>query len=296
MLPRQANDLEVGPGSGRKSGAVVELERVQPIDGIGQRAAPARIALQVVADHAVHRRAAAGVVGAVQRRPQPGVEVVDRMPLHRVQRILPAHAVAGELIVVSVEGDPRGGLECPGAERLGHAQFRLERPAVGADVDQSVGVVLPGGCRHEQRHADDRVLLVLAKILQRQRRRAVQVDRQAHAAIGEPSAACTAGLFEDLAAGRQPGIGHDHRQASRLAPDIDDAAVGQVAGIDAGLDIAHRQRRVGQHIAPLVAVAGNQEVQPDGCVAVRQRLHGLSRGARHATQGQRREGDDERRR
>src|SRR5262245_55356897 len=98
------------------------------------------------------------------------------MRLQRVKRVLLAHAVAREeLVVVGIEGYRGASLQNPGAERLGYAHFRPECPAVGADVDQLGVVVLSRGCGYSEARADDRVLLIIAELLERKSRRAEQV-------------------------------------------------------------------------------------------------------------------------
>src|ERR1700690_3073725 len=89
--------------------------------------APARVALQIVIQAAVHRGPAAGVIGCVERKPQLGIYIIDRVSLQRKKRILVARVVAEKLVIIGKERDTGRPFEGPWLQRLGNAKFGLER-------------------------------------------------------------------------------------------------------------------------------------------------------------------------
>ncbi|MNN72311.1 hypothetical protein D3C81_1883370 [compost metagenome] len=69
---------------------------------------------------------------------------------------------------------------------LGNPEFRLERPAIVAQVNQPAVVVLAQWRRDRQAGADDHILLVAGELGQGHRRGAIQVDREAKSWIDQP--------------------------------------------------------------------------------------------------------------
>src|SRR5690242_20636331 len=107
------------------------------------------------------------------------------MHLRRIDRRLLAYVAAVEVTVVGVERRGRRDLERPRTDRLGDACFRLEPPAVGAEVDDPLAVILSPWRGHLQARADDQVLPVIPELLQRQRGCTVEIDRQAETRIAK---------------------------------------------------------------------------------------------------------------
>src|SRR5258708_26340089 len=71
-----------------------------------------------------------------------------------------------------------GDLECPGTPSLGEAQFRLEGPAIVAEVEQLAVVVLPKGRGNLKTHANDKILLIARKVFCGQRGGSKQIERE----------------------------------------------------------------------------------------------------------------------
>ena len=65
------------------------------------------------------------------------------MDLHGADRILLARASAHEVGVVREQPDPRHPFEDPLPTGAREAKLRLERPAIGAKVDELGRIVLP---------------------------------------------------------------------------------------------------------------------------------------------------------
>src|SRR3954462_6310226 len=100
-----------------------------------------------------------------------------------MDRVLLATMTIEKIIVVREKCGTRGQLEDPRAQRFGQSQFRSDRPAMSADVEQAVGIVLSQRSRDLQARTQDQILTIAAKLLRRKRRRAVEVDRIADSGI-----------------------------------------------------------------------------------------------------------------
>src|SRR3990172_10416374 len=74
-LPSNPDCVEVAPGPGEDAGAAVEPDRVVPIHGQREGHTHAYILLQIIAPHAVERRAPAGS-GDLQTDPYDGILLV----------------------------------------------------------------------------------------------------------------------------------------------------------------------------------------------------------------------------
>src|SRR5438034_7001143 len=142
VLPGDAKQIEVIPRARRHAAARIELDRVANIEGECERSAEAPILLEVVVEHAVDRRAPAREVGCVDREPGARLKSVDHVGLRRIDGVLRALVAAVEIVVIGVERRGGGKLERPGTFCLGHAELRLEPPAVGAEVHDPLAVVL----------------------------------------------------------------------------------------------------------------------------------------------------------
>ena len=101
VLPGNPDHVEVASGPGEYAGAAEEFDRVVPIHGQCEGHTHAHVLLQIIAPHAVERRAPAGVVGAVQRAPHTGAEVVDEVSLHGADGVL-LKGLAAEKLPLSV--------------------------------------------------------------------------------------------------------------------------------------------------------------------------------------------------
>src|SRR5580692_7295557 len=81
VLPCNSIDAEFLAGTRDDTRAEVQLDGVVPRQRVGKCSSPARVALQVVIQVAIHGGAAAGVISSVQGTPHLSIEVVDRMSL-----------------------------------------------------------------------------------------------------------------------------------------------------------------------------------------------------------------------
>jgi hypothetical protein len=98
-------------------------------------------------------------------------ERVEEMCLHSVDRRLRENIAAEEVGVVTEDRHAGCDLECPGTPRLGNPEFRPERPAIVANVEQLAVVVLSKRRGNLKAHANDEILLVAGEVLRRQRGR-----------------------------------------------------------------------------------------------------------------------------
>ena len=139
----------------------------------------------------------------------------------------------------------------------------------------------PDRHRHLQARADDQVLAVVRELLQRERGRPVEVDRQPEPGIGEPVDLARDRLPGELRRPGQPGVGHDGVDLAGLAPEIEHPRVGEDRVGRLELRILHRQRGVERQAASRIGVAGDHEVHADRRVGVGARLDVLRvRGGR----------------
>ena len=79
---------------------------------------------------------AAREIDPVQSQPHTGLERVEDMCLHGIDRRLRESIAAEEVSVVAEECHAWGDFECPGTPSLGNSQFGLKRPAIVAEVEQ----------------------------------------------------------------------------------------------------------------------------------------------------------------
>src|SRR5271168_2257929 len=105
VLPSDTVDSKFLAGARGDARTEVQLDRILSRQRVGIGSSPARVALQVVVQAAIHRGAAAGVISPVQGAPHLAIDVVDHMSLHGKQRILVARVVAEICIVVGKESD-----------------------------------------------------------------------------------------------------------------------------------------------------------------------------------------------
>ena len=143
------------------------------------------------------------------------------MALHAIDRILPAHIAAEELAIGREERSTGSPFQYPAAKRFGDADLRLEGPAVGADVDELVGIVLT--CGRGDRHADayDRVLPIVRELLDGQRGRPIDVGGEAHRQVRETRPPYAPLVAADLTARREPRVRQQDRRRSGIAEDVE---------------------------------------------------------------------------
>ena len=237
-----------------------------------QRRPDAGIRLAVVALHPVDGRAPAPVVRAVDRAPERIPEPIDGVALHGVDGILFAAFAVEEVVVGGEDGDARRDLEDQRAERLRDPELGLEEPAMAADVDGPRVVVLSEWCRDLHAHADDHVLLVGGELLERQRRRPVEIDREAEAGIGEAVDLAVLRHSPEERGSLEPAVGHDHVGLGRRAEEAERARVREDGAVDVHLPVLERQGRIGRDVARQVGVSRDQEVEADRRIGVRARL------------------------
>jgi hypothetical protein len=166
MLPGDPHQVEVPPGARLHTSAGVKLDGVMDVYGKGQGASQAPVALQIIAFHPVNRGAAAGIVGAVQRRPNPSWEIVYDVALQGKDRVLLAVMVDQEFIVLRVKAHARIRFKCPAPYRLGDSHFWFKGPAVRADIRNPGGIVLTKGRGYQKICPEDSVLSVFPKLLE----------------------------------------------------------------------------------------------------------------------------------
>ena len=208
------------------------------------------------------------------------------MPLRGIERVLCACVTVEEIMVIGIQRDRSRQFQGPVADRLGQSQLRLEPPAVRSQVDQLAVVVLTGGDRDLQARPDNEVLTVRAKILQIECRRTEQIHRQSKPRVGKSFDLALVPLPGEAGRSRQPGVGHDDVELSRLAPKIECLGVGDDRARGVQLRIGDRQRGVERNAAARVGVAGDQKVDPDRRVRIRARLDVLSLRVSRGAQNQ----------
>src|SRR5262245_46861847 len=147
VLVRQSHVREVLPDPCRGTLGKGGLDRMSLTEGHGERDTDAGVLLAVGVGDAVELGLTAGVPRAVHGQPQPGAEGVRDVALQGHERILRTPVAAEEVVVDREEPDARIELEGPLAGWPGEAELGLERPAVGADVDELVAEILAG--RHQ---------------------------------------------------------------------------------------------------------------------------------------------------
>src|SRR5262245_259678 len=126
VLPGDADQVVTVAGARGHAAARVKLDGVAGDYGDSERATQAPVLLQVVVSRAADGRAAASEVRGVERSPDTRAEVVDRMPVHRIERCLRAGTSAEEIVVVGIEGRPRREFERPGTDSFGRDHLGRE--------------------------------------------------------------------------------------------------------------------------------------------------------------------------
>src|SRR5262245_32852242 len=87
----------------------------------------------VVPRHAVQCGASALIVGRAHRTPLAAPELPREVELRRIDRVLLAGVTPEIVVVLAEEARARAQLDGPHVQRLGQAELRLRRPAVGAE-------------------------------------------------------------------------------------------------------------------------------------------------------------------
>ena len=118
------------------------------------------VLLHVIVQYVIRSCAPAGVIVGIKRTPNARAETVDEMALHGVHRRLLQKFPPKKIGVVGKKERTCGQFRSERTPCLGKPDFRFEKPAVGAYVDQFVRVVLPAGRGDGKTYADDDVLLV----------------------------------------------------------------------------------------------------------------------------------------
>ena len=199
------------------------------------------------------------------------------MNLRRGNRILLTRPSAKELRVVRKQPDPRHGLDYPLAKGTRETEFRPERPAVGAEVDELRRIVLSERRRNRDADSDDALLTVRRKLLGRHRRRAVEVHRQAHSRIGQSEPVDLRGFAQIQALHMPTHYGHDHSRVGQSAGQAERPRIHKRHRVDGGGRLIDGSRGIERHVAPVDAVGDGQDVDSGGDWPVGARLQLLRR-------------------
>src|SRR5581483_4940615 len=112
-------------------------------------------------------------------------EVVADMQLVDGERLLALAMAAEEIVVVAEKPDAGGRFGEPVADRQRKSRVRLERPAVSADVDELLAVVLAGRRDHVEADAAGGRLAAPGELRRRERRVAEEIQRAAQVQVAE---------------------------------------------------------------------------------------------------------------
>ena len=96
------------------------------------------------------------------------------MPLHGIERADLEGLATEKVGIVRVEARAGGELQRQRTKGLGDPDVRLELPAIRADVQKLVGIVLTQRKSHVQTGSDDDIRLVVAKLCERERRSPIE--------------------------------------------------------------------------------------------------------------------------
>ena len=205
----------------------MKLQRILAVDRQGERESGPRIPLFVVALDAIQCGVAASKVDAIQGNPYTRLKRVKQMCLNRIDRRLRKSVAAKEIGIVAEKCRAWSDLERPGPPSFGNAQFRLERPAIAAEVEQLGVVVLTKGRGNLQAHPNDKILLIAREVLCGQRRRPKQIEREAKPGIAHARhlPLSRQAIHKTLGIERRPR--HDDIELGRLAGEIERSNVSQ---------------------------------------------------------------------
>src|SRR3954470_7201810 len=260
VLHGERSDTVVAADAHHRALGDGELRRPAARHRHGKREPDARIVLLVVLGRAVDRRSSADVAPEVSGEPQAGTEVVAEMQLVDGKRFLAFAVAAEEIVVVAEEPDAGGCFGEPLAERHREPGVRLERPAVGADVDELLAVVLAGGRDHIDAHTAGERLAPLRELARRKGGMAEQVQRAAQAQVADARAVYGAGLLHDRAGDVGLHVRHDDGEVRRAAEELGEARVAERVDVHLRIDVDGDERRTGQHRAAETRVAKDGEV------------------------------------
>jgi len=135
--------------------------------------------------HSISASATAVPEIAVEREPEPIFHIVTQVTFERADRFLRLRLIAWkerivgkELGVRREEPHRRIAIEHPVAPAFRMAEFRFERPAVRAVIDQLRPIVLTGWGHHLQAHAQDGLPLPRLILLDGHCRAALEIHRE----------------------------------------------------------------------------------------------------------------------
>src|SRR5215475_3139664 len=86
-----------------------------------------------------------GIIGPIHSHPDAVRQAVDHVALHRVEGILGPRLAVEKVAVVGVNGHTGGKFQLQRPPGFGDTKLRLEKPAVGPEVHEPIGVVLAEG-------------------------------------------------------------------------------------------------------------------------------------------------------
>ena len=219
----------------------------------------------------------------------PAREPVGDMDLRGGNRILLPRASAEEVGVIREEPDAGHRLQDPLAIGAREADLWLERPAIGAEVDELRRIVLSERRRDGEADADDASLLIRGKLLWRHRRRPVEVHGHTESRIAQSEPADLRGFTEVQTFDMTADHGHDHAGVGRSSGQAERPRERKRRRVDPGAGFVDRRRRIEGHIAEVEAVDDGEDVQPSGERPVRAGLE-LLRRCGHRQQEERERG------
>ena len=210
------------------------------------------------------------------------VELVGEVDLRGDNRILLPRASADEVRVVGEEPHAGHRLDDPLAVRARQADLRLERPAIGAEVDELRRIVLSERRRHREADADDGLLPIRRKLLRRHRRRPVEVHRQTESRIAQSEPVDLRRFAQIQAFDMTDDHRHHHAHVGRSSGQAERPRERKRRRVDRGAGLVDGCRGIERQIAQVEAVDDGEDVEAFGERPIRAGLELLRRcGHRH---------------
>src|SRR5215204_1292387 len=201
------------------------------------------------------------------------------MRLKRKQRLLLASISAEKIVIRREQPGAAGKLQRPFSERFRYSDFRFERPAVRADVNEAARVVLPGRNDYREACADKRFAFERCEFFRFHRRTAGQHLRYSDAHVAKPGTRNFALFFKDGSLYFAVNVRNENADVCLSPGKTERRGITERGRIKTDADIAQWKRRIGENVAALVSICEDDRLRPDRRARISARFNFLRSGS-----------------
>ncbi len=156
---------------------------------------------------------------------------------------------AKEVRVVSEQPDSGEHVEHPAVMWNRETDLRFECPAIGAEVDELVGIIFAGGRGDAEARAERGLGRALHEFFRCHRFATDEIDGEPQLDVSDSRASHRARFFEDIPGDVAPDVRHHEHGAGLMTHDAKRAPIAGHTDVEFRLDVLDGYRRVRQHFA-----------------------------------------------